>query len=30
LLKANHATPTADSLSADTTALKGHKIAVRP
>jgi cytochrome c len=30
LLKANHATPNADSLSADTTALKGHKIAVRP
>ena len=28
LLKANHATPNADSLSADTTALKGHKISV--
>jgi mono/diheme cytochrome c family protein len=30
LLKANHATPTADSLSADTTAMRGHKIAVHP
>jgi mono/diheme cytochrome c family protein len=30
LLKANHATPNADSLSADTTALKGRKIAVHP
>lgn len=28
LLKANHAAPNADSLSADTTALKGHKISV--
>lgn len=30
LLKANHATPTADSLSADSTAMRGHKIAVHP
>jgi mono/diheme cytochrome c family protein len=30
LLKANHASPNADSLSADTTALKGHKIGVHP
>jgi mono/diheme cytochrome c family protein len=30
LLKANHAAPTRDSLSADTTALRGHKIAVHP
>lgn len=28
LLKENHAAPTADSLSADTTALRGHRIAV--
>jgi len=30
LLKANHTTPTADSLSADTTAMRGHKISVHP
>jgi mono/diheme cytochrome c family protein len=30
LLKANHATPTADSLSADTTAMREHKISVHP
>ena len=30
LLKANHAAPTRDSLSADTTSMRGHKIAVHP
>lgn len=30
LLKANHATAAMDSLSADTTALRGHRIAVHP